>query len=155
MDSEKAFDRVEWRYIYYVVKEFGIGNVFSSWLQLLYKDQSAMILSKRVSSRKIDIMRGVRQGCPLSPLLFPLALESLALAIHKSTNIRGFRACGLESRVALYADDVVCFLEDPVSSAKELYKLLDKFGNISGYKINKTKSIMSECNIPQEMIKYC
>lgn len=99
--------------------------------------------------KKINLKHGVRQGCPLSPLLFTLALEPLALALCKNSNIKGFQAYGLESKIALYADQVVGFLEDPVSSIRELHKIIDKFGVISGYKINRTKSIMSGYNISQ------
>lgn len=80
---------IEWQSIHQVVKEFGVGVRFQTWFQLLYRDQSAIITYEGQSSSKINFGRGVRQGCPLSPLLFALALEPLAITIRNNINIVG------------------------------------------------------------------
>lgn len=97
-------------------------------------------------AKKIKSKRGVWQGCPLSMLLFALALEPLANTIHMNTNIIGFRAHAFESKRALYVDDDVCFFKNSVSSIKKLYILIDKFGVICGHKINE-KSLLYQCII--------
>lgn len=146
LDAEKAFDRIEWQYSKSVIKEFAIGNAFGSWMQLLYRDQSVIIVNERVCLEKIKLQYGVRQECPLSLLVFALALEPLAIAIRKETSIIVFRTHGFGSKIALYTADV-CLLGNPISSIKVLHKVFEKLGSVSGYKINQSKSIMSGYNI--------
>lgn len=101
------------------------------------------------STDKIYITRGVGQGCPLFSLLFALALEPLAIAIRNDKKIRGFQIQGAESKIALYADGLVVFLEFPLESIKILHDLFTSFGKISGYKVNDMKSILTGFNIAE------
>lgn len=82
-----------------LAEEFGLGGVFSLWLSLLYRDQSVVIINEWVYSEAIQIKRGVRQGCPLSPLLCALALEPLTLNIRTNNDIKGFRTMGSNQRL--------------------------------------------------------
>lgn len=85
--------------------------------------------------KKVIIHRGVRLGCPLSPL-FDIALEPLSLATQAKKN-QGCHCSDKEYKVALYADDIVCFLENPLSSMKALRMVISQFSLSSGYKINE------------------
>uniref|UniRef100_A0A8C2L4R0 Reverse transcriptase domain-containing protein n=1 Tax=Cyprinus carpio TaxID=7962 RepID=A0A8C2L4R0_CYPCA len=89
-----------------------------------------------------QLQRGTRQGCPLSPLLFAIAIEPLAIAVRQSSVIKGINRMGFVHKVSLYADDTLLFISDPLSSIPELLILLGKFGRISGYKVNVQKSEM-------------
>ena len=82
---------------------------------------------------------GTRQGCPLSPLLFNIALEVLARAIRQEKEIKGIQIGKEEVKLSLFADDMIVYLEDIVS-APNLLKLISKFSKVSGYKINVQKS---------------
>lgn len=62
------------------------------------------------------LSRVTRQGCPLSPALFAIAREPVAEALHVSPLIKGLKLAWLEERVALYADDLLLFLNDADSS---------------------------------------
>ena len=79
MDAEKAFDRVEWGYLLAVLKKFGFGDKFISWVRLLYTSPQASVQTNDVRSDYFLLERGTCQGCPLSPSLFALAVESLAI----------------------------------------------------------------------------
>lgn len=54
----------------------------------------------------------MRQGCPLSPLLFSLAIEPLAIALRSAQGMQGFKRRRGEEKVAMYADDILLFFED-------------------------------------------
>lgn len=80
-----------------------------------------------------------RQGCPLSPLVFAVAIEPLAIALRASVDIRGIQRGTLEHKVSLYADDMLLYVFDPSSSIPNLLELLDEFCQLSGYKVNFQK----------------
>lgn len=95
---------------------FGIGPGFLAWLKIQYKEPKAKLKINGTMSSVLSLSRGTRQGCLLSPLLFALAVETLATAIRQSAGIEGFWRAGREDKIALYADDALIFLSDPTKS---------------------------------------
>ena len=140
MDAEKAFDRIERKYMLEVLERFGFQSDFVRWIQLLYKVPTASVLTNGLISAQFELNRGTAQGSPLSPLLFSLAIEPLAIAVRQTSNIKGTVIGTTEHKILLYADDILLTLTDPQNSLPALINCVKDFGQISGYKVNFTKS---------------
>ena len=92
------------------------------------------------ASNFFKLSRGVRQGCPLSPYLFILSVEILADAIRQKKEIRGITLNGKEIKLSQYADDTTLILDGSEESLLEALNLIESFGNISGLKLNNSKT---------------
>lgn len=77
VDQAKAFDRVEHRYLLGVLRGFGFPSEIVNLIGALYTDLTARLLVNGQLSPRLNVTRGIRQGCPLSPLLFALCLDPL------------------------------------------------------------------------------
>jgi len=77
VDFEKAYDRLEWRFIHKCLEIMNFGPNFRRWVGGLLENASVILHVNGASSEHIRITRSVRQGCPLAPLLFVLATEPL------------------------------------------------------------------------------
>ena len=89
---------------------------------------------------EFSIQRGVRQGCPLSALLYVLCAEVLGIAIRKNNKIIGYKyGRNKEHKIAQYADDMTVLITT-IASIDELFKLLIKFGEATNSKLNKSKT---------------
>ena len=86
------------------------------------------------------VSRGVRQGCPLSPFLFTLSVELLALKTRQEANCKGVRLPNLqEAKISQFADDTTLISKD-TNSLKFSLQIIGSFGSISGLRLNKKKT---------------
>ena len=85
------------------------------------------------------LSRGVRQGDPLSPYLFIIALETLAIKIRNDDSIKGFNIGEETTKLSLFADDMTCFLRDKESHTS-LFAILESFESCSGLRVNHEKT---------------
>lgn len=131
---------IEWPYLIVTLKKFGFGNTFIEWVKILYTNPSSFILTNGNRFSPFSLHCGVCQGDQLSPLLFNIALEPLAIGIRGHPDIKGLKLGSTETCVTLYADNLLVCLADPVISIPILLECITSFGNISGYVINWEKS---------------
>uniref|UniRef100_A0A3B1ICK8 Reverse transcriptase domain-containing protein n=1 Tax=Astyanax mexicanus TaxID=7994 RepID=A0A3B1ICK8_ASTMX len=150
LDAVKAFDRLEWPYLWSALEHFGFGARFISMIKILYANPSAMVLTGNKCSSPFSLGRGTRQGCPLSALLFTISLEPLAQAVRKLIPSSPITVKDSHHYISLYADDILLFLDRPILSIPALLDLFNDFGKISGYKINWDKSSLLPLNFDLE-----
>lgn len=91
------------------------------------------------SSGWFPFQRGIRQGCPISPFLFVMAVEKLADVLRMSTDIRGLNLLDSQTRILQFADDSTIFVEDEKSLIESL-SIIDQFKSCSGLGLNLQKS---------------
>uniref|UniRef100_A0A8C7WVF4 Reverse transcriptase domain-containing protein n=2 Tax=Oryzias sinensis TaxID=183150 RepID=A0A8C7WVF4_9TELE len=140
IDAEKAFDSVNWDFLYRVLTKFGFHNIIIETVKALYANSTARVKVNGYLSKSFTIQRGNKQGCAWSPLLFALYLVPLAQSIRQNKDIKGINIQGKEHKLACYAYDILIYLEQPTKSLPELMNLCKHFGNLSGYKINMDKT---------------
>ena len=110
------------------------------WVKTFYKNIQSCVINNELMSDYFTLERGVRQGDPLSPYLFVVAIESLAIAIRKSPAIRGIMIGNEETKLLQYADNMTAVLSD-INSAQALFDLLEVFKKPpSGLMINTTQT---------------
>ena len=143
IDLQKAFDSVEWVFIDQILREYGFPQIFVHWIMECLKTVSYQIVINGRPSRRFEGKKGLRQGDPLSPLLFVLAMEYLSRNLKMAKNDSRFHFHPKCSRLNIthvcFADDLLLFSRGDLSS---LQVLMEKFGNFSkasGLKMNPSK----------------
>ena len=94
LDQQKAFDRVELRWVDFVLKVFNFGEKHRGWIQMLVKNVTTSIKTNGFVSKYFSISRSCRQGCPVSPLIYILQAEPMACAIRENNDIKGIKLPG-------------------------------------------------------------
>ncbi|CEP08896.1 hypothetical protein [Parasitella parasitica] len=152
LDQEKAYDRVNAVYLGAVLERFGFPDRFVSCINQLFFGNAMFVNINGFFTAGVHQERGIRQGDPLSPLLFDLALEPFLLSILQDPQFCGFNVTDgcvpppLVNSVAVptikclaYADDVCVLLRDPSDLAR-LQAHMDRYAAVSNAKFNKDKS---------------
>uniref|UniRef100_R4GAU6 Reverse transcriptase domain-containing protein n=1 Tax=Anolis carolinensis TaxID=28377 RepID=R4GAU6_ANOCA len=143
IDAEKAFDRVNWNFFKFLAQELDMGYYFQNILETIYQNQTAKIIINGQETDQIEIQKGTRQGCPLSPVIFIMTLEVLLNKIREDKELQGTVIQGTHYKVRAYADDLICFIEDPVTKGEKWIETIKEYGDLAGFKMNisKTKAL--------------
>ena len=115
------------------------GPEFIWWVRKLYHNIENCVINNGLATDFFTLERGLRQGEPLSPYLFVVSVETLALVIRQNPEIIGIKIVGVETKLLQYADDTTAVLSD-INSAQALLNLLEVFKNLSGLVINSSKT---------------
>ena len=137
---KKAFDSVEWEFLFKTLN-LTLDMISKNWIKLLYVQPSAFVKNNGYFAEEFNIYCGIRQGCPVSALLFILCMEVLSCYLRQNMNIRRFNIYGNESKqitIIQYADYATLFLRN-VHEMREAILSLEKFGRVAGTQLNLTK----------------
>ena len=110
-------------------------------LKAIYDKPTANIILNGEKLKVFSLKSGTRQGCPLSSLLFNIALEVLATAIRAKKEIKGIQIGKKEKKLSLFADDMILYIENPKDSTRKVLELINEYSKVAGYKINTQKSL--------------
>ena len=138
IDQVKAFDRVDWDFLFQVLKKFGYGQQFITNIKTIYTNIQSKIKINGCMSEPFFLERGVRQGCPLSMPLYVLCAEILANYIRTRTQIKGVQINRHECKLTQFADDTNLFLVGQ-KSIDHLEDALQLYEEASGAQINIDK----------------
>ncbi|KAH7968910.1 hypothetical protein HPB52_012515 [Rhipicephalus sanguineus] len=140
LDQAKASDRVRHRYMFEVLRQFGLPECFVDLVSKLYRDLTCHVVVNGAPTPNFDYERGIRQGCPLGHTPFILSLEPLLANIERNESIRGFPLTGEAMvKVLAYAHDVSLFVRDP-ASLQAFWTTFASYAKASGAELNMTKS---------------
>lgn len=92
-----------------------------------------------ILSKPLSLTRGTAQGCPLSPSLFALAIEPWAQKTRETKEIRGIEIGKKQFKLSLFADDLLFYPSNTITSVSRIMKIIPIFSEISGYKMNIAK----------------
>lgn len=146
LDVCKAFDRLEWPFILASVEKAGLAGTLSAFLRAGFSSASSVILLNGRPTEVFRLSRSVRQGCPLSPLVFILAFDILSLMFTKAVD-RGtivgveFPGSGVKNVQSFYADDVALVIRAVMCCILECQRILTVFGAVSGLLVIWEKTI--------------
>ena len=140
IDAEKAFDKIQHPFIIKTLPKMGIEGTYLNIVKAIYDKSTANIIVNGEKLKAFPLWSGIRQGCPLLPLLFNIVLEVLAAAIREEKGIKGIQI-GKEVKSSLFEDDMILYIENPKDSIRKLLELISEFSKVSGYKINTEKSL--------------
>ena len=144
VDFTKAFDTISKKLIIDSLKPYGFGPDFIHWVSTLITQAESCTTHYGWTSEPFQVERGIRQGCPFSPLIFVLAVKLLAHKIRNS-NIKGIKM-GIENpslesiiKIQQFADDTTLYLQDE-NDLETTLNIFGSFAKISGLRINKHKT---------------
>jgi retron-type reverse transcriptase len=113
LDIQKAFDSVNWGYLLEVLQDMGFGPRWREWISILFGTTSFRALFNGSQGSGILHRSGVRQGDPLSPMLFILAIDPVHRILELATRQGILSPLPLNTpnlRTSLYADDAAIFI---------------------------------------------
>ena len=140
IDFEKAYDSIDHNFLAKVINSFNFGVSFQRWVNVFYNNIQSCVMNNGISTGYFPIKRGVRQGDPLSSILFVISMEVLLINIRENNDIRGININqGNTLKLSCYADDLTCFPGD-IESAKNILQILDDFHSCSSLKVNVEKT---------------
>ena len=140
INSEKAFDKIQYPFMIKTLQKMGREGNYLHIVKVIYDKPMANIILNGEKLKAFPLRIGTRRGCSLSPLLFNIVLEVLAIAIGDEKNMKRIQIRKGEVNLSLFADDMILYIENPKDSMRRLLELISEFSEVSGCKVNTQKS---------------
>ena len=129
--QKKILTKIQHPFMIKALKEVGIERTYPKIIKAIYHTPTANIILYGEKLKAFPLRSGTRQECPLSPFLFNIVLEVLAITIRKEKNqIKGIQIGKEEVKLILAADDMILYLEGPKNATRKLLELINEFGKV-------------------------
>lgn len=151
LDTEKAFDRVAWDYMMEALKAIGLPHRMLNLIFTLYSNPTAKVCVNGHLSNACSIANGTHQGCLLSTLIFVLTLEPLLRRLRANPDIKGIKITHHTYKLAVFAEDILLFLTEPLTSISNLLKDFQTLHFLANLQINFTKSHTLNVTLPMKI----
>ena len=146
IDLSKAYDRVSRTYLRVILSKMGFSGLFISWVMSSLTSVSFAILINGADSTFFKAGRGLRQGCPLAPLLFLIIAEGLSRALYCAKDEGIYHGISFGNNISLthvlFVDDVIMVSDGSEQYLSSLYEILLIYCKASGMQINEKKSAL-------------
>lgn len=144
LDFEKAYDKINWNLLFNCLKARGFCETWCQWIRQVVSGGTVSVRLNGITGHYIKSFKGVRQGDPLSPILFNFVADCLTRMIHQAQAnglITGLVAHIIPHGVVVlqYADDTIVCLKHEVAGARNLKLLLYLYEMMAGLKINSVR----------------
>ena len=111
LDQEKSYDKIDHEYLWQILKEFRFPKEFIKLIKAISSKARTSVMINGVIPSPIKVDRGVRQGDPMSCLLYNLAIEPLAEAMRASAKLKGIKIANHAKLITkMFADDTLVYL---------------------------------------------
>jgi len=144
LDMQKAYDSIEWPFMEQVLNALAFPDKFVKWVMTCMETVTYTVMINGNLTKPFEAKKGLRQGDPMSPFLFVLAMEYLTRSLKTLNQIPDFNyhpKCAKMKILQLgFADDLLLFCRGDIGSIKLLFQCFMEFSNASGLMINKHKS---------------
>jgi hypothetical protein len=151
LDISKVFDTMNWSFLIDIMRHLGFGPHWREWVSALWATSSSSFLVNNIPWQRIQHRMGVRQGDPLSPMLFLLAMEPLRLLFqraHQLGLLNTLQGCDESLGMSVYAADVAVFISPTANDLRATKHILKIFGEASWLitNLDKTKFYPLRCH---------
>ena len=141
IDAEKSLWEISAPIYDYNSSKIGIEGTYLKIVKAIYDQPRANFILNGEKLKAFPLRSGTRQWCLLSPLLFNIVLEVLAIAIREEKEIKVIQIRKKEVKLSLFEDDMILYVENSKDSIRKLLELISEFSKVVGYKINTQKSL--------------